>query len=747
MTGAARRRTAGLLLACGVIGCLPPARAQTASDAAALRVEPGVVLGALAFDESGAFAGPAARDFWERVFENDRVPEDPERELRGIGDASPIDAAYVLAATCSGPPAVGRSRLHALAFVQRVFGGRRRHDPAAVLVAARAVVRYPMLMLSVERMGIGDASVYAALARAAGRLERITQPLRLRDALSQFQGAAALVERARLAGAMTPDAAGDALLALAAAPISRSGEFHGVIGRWLVEHLLPGLGVPVTPAFDSQVMDGRLLAALAGDAGVDPPVVEWEGLTFRFDRRAAQLERFLETRDRLGANRLDAVLALWATATALAGGAGDPSGLIDRLELSAASIRSPRVGLYVPRMRSGTYEDRIRPIVEDLRAAVGRGRPDLQETAERLLPVVDVLLADLLRTLPYVVHLANGYGVELLGDDLPARHEFGVRIGDPAARARAPWSRPRGEAAPPVPFQRLGEYWTAPDGDDPFRGVWHVYGSLLSLDLALASFYLPRLANAMPSDVPAFTPRDEDYFAHGVTLFNASAVTPAQVGEIAGAIRRGRARLQRLRGDPAALPAVARDVGLSAARTNELAWTVRHRPEAVDRFLSRTELLWLGLRAGTGETSRPPAGWGAPAFWLDGCLCLRIPRPDGFDLSAAAAVRVASRFADLPLALAEAVDDLGLPAPIVGDLLPLAMRELLDGVGATYAAAPDTGPVADGGEAVELHTRRGRLDALVREVHALPRARVEDYVAALVGPGRPLRPIELEPSP
>lgn len=732
-----------MLLACAVVGCVPPARAQTVSDAGALRLEPAAVLDALAFDESGAFAGLAARDFWERVFEDGRVPEDPERELRGIGDASPIDAAYVLAATCGGPPAVGRSRLRALAFVQRVFGGRP-HDPAAALVAARAVIRYPMLMLSVERMGLGDASVYAALSRAAGRLERITQPLRLRDALSQFQGAAALVERARLTGAMTPDAAGDALLALAAAPISRGGEFHGAIGRWLVEHLLPGLGVPVTPAFDSRVMDERLLAVLAGAAGAEPPVVEWEGLTFRFDRRAAQLERFLGTRGRLGGNRLDAVLALWAAATALAGGAGDPSELIDRLERSSASVRAPSAGLYVPRMRSIPYEDRIRPVVADLRAAAGRGGSALAEAAERLFPVVDVLLADLLRTLPYVVHLANGYGVELLGDDLPARHEFGVRIGDPAARARAPWSRPRGEAAPPVPFQRLGEYWTAPDGGDPFRGVWHVYGSLLSLDLALASFYLPRLANVMPPAVPAFTPRDEDHFAHGVTLFNASAVTPAQVGEIADAIRRGRARLQRLRGDPAALPDVARDAGLSAARTNELAWTVRRRPEAVDRFLSRTELLWLGLRAGTGGTSRPPAGWGAPTLWLDGCLCLRIPRPDGFDRSAAAAARVASRFADLPLALAEAVDDLGLPAPIVGDLLPLAMRELLDGVGATYAA-PDTGPAADGGEAVELSTRRGRLDALVREVHALPRARVEDYVAALVGPGRPLRPIE--PSP
>ena len=106
-------------------------------------------------------------------------------------------------------------------------------------------------------------------------------------------------------------------------------------------------------------------------------------------------------------------------------------------------------------------------------------------------------------------------------------------------------------------------------------------------------------------------------------------------------------------------------------------------------------------------------------MWLDGCLCTRMPVPDAEDLFRAPAGRLASRFADLQLALAEAVDDMGLPAPIVGDLLPVATREMLDGVQFTYA---------------------GRFDALTRYARELPRARIEDYVAALVGPGRPLRP-------
>ncbi len=723
------RTLAGLLLALGVIGWSPPTASAQALDDPALRaLDPALVLRALAFDDAGTFVGPAARDFWERVFEDERIPDNPERELRGLDDTPLIDAAYVLAATCNEPPPTGRTRLRVLAFVQRVFRDHDGRDLPAVLVAARAVTRYPMLMLSVERMGIADARVYAALARLADRLERIRQPLQLRNALSQFQGAVAIVERAALAGAMTPDVAGNALLAFAGLPLTRNGQFNGAVGGWLVDYLLPGLGVRIAPAFDSDAMDQQLLAALAGAAGVERPVVEWEGLTYRFDRRAAQFERFIQTRDRLGGNRLDAVLALSETAAGLASGSdADPGRLVEQMERSLRSIQTPRVGIHVPNTRSVSYEDTVRPIVEDLQENVRRGRlRRLADAARRLLSVVDVLLADLLRTLPYVVHVSNSYGVRLMGDDIAARHEFGVRIGSAGERARAPWSMPRGGSAPPVPFHRLGQFWIAPEGDDRFTGVWHVYGALMSLDLALARFHLPRLAGVIPSETPAILPTEENYFAHGATLFNPVVVTGSQVSEIAAAIRKGRARLEQLRDDPPLLPDVSREAGLGVLRRNELAWTLRHRPDAVGRFLSRTELFWLGLRDAGDPPVRSPSGWGAPAVWVDGCLCVRIPPPDALDLSIVSAERLASGFADLQLALAEAVDEMALPASIVGDLLPLAMRELLDGVSAT---------------------RRGRLDALVGYVHDLPRERIEDYVASLVGPGRPLRPIQsgLEP--
>ena len=708
-------------------------------------LEPAAVLRALSVGESGRLVGPAARDFWERVFDDDRVPENPVRELGRIDPLPAADAAFVLATTCDVPPAVGRTRLRAFAFVQRRFGDGAAADLPVALAAARAVMRYPMLMLSVERMGVEDPRVYVALARAARRFDGIAQPLRLRDALSQFQGAIALVERARLARAMTLDAAGAALLALAAEPMTADGGFDGGVAGWLAGHLLPRLGVPAAPSFQSGATDLRLLAALAGAPEGESPVIDWEGLTYRFDPHLAQFERYRRTRDQLGGNRVDAVLALWALATELTAGvgsAGDLPPFVDRLEASVAGIRDPQVGLYVPDMRSLPYAEFARPLVDDLREMAGRGSlSELPRVAGQLRYVVDVLAADLLRTLPYVMHLANADGTAAMGSDIAARHEFGVRIDDREDRVRAPWTLPRARTAPPPPFHRIGEFWVAPD-EDRFTYAWHVYGGLLSLDLALAPLYLSLLSGVIPAAEPAFTAAEEEHFARGVALFNAVEATGEEVAAVAAAIRRGRARVQRLGRDAAGLSDIAREIGLSPERGEDLAWALRSDPDALERFFSRNELLWLGLDdEGRG---RRPAGWGAPAIWLEGCLCLRIPAPDGEDIWSAPAEHLASRFADLPLALAEAVDDLGLPAPIVGELLPLATRELLDGIRGVYTGGDGDAAGIDptGGDGIDLRWRRGRFGALVRRAHGLSPGRVADYVATLVGRGRALRSFE-----
>ena len=90
------------------------------------------------------------------------------------------------------------------------------------------------------------------------------------------------------------------------------------------------------------------------------------------------------------------------------------------------------------------------------------------------------------------------------------------------------------------------------------------------------------------------------------------------------------------------------------------------------------------------------------------------------------------------------MDDLGLPAPIVGELLPLATRELLDGIRGVYTGGDGDAAGIDptGGDGIDLRWRRGRFGALVRRAHGLSPGRVADYVATLVGRGRALRSLE-----
>ncbi len=260
-----------------------------------------------------------------------------------------------------------------------MFGERAAADPAAVFTAARAFARYPMLMLSVERMGVADPRVYAALARAARRIDRVTDPLERPRALSLFQGALALAESARLAGTLSPEAAGPALLALAEARPVRAGSFGGGVAAWLAERLLPELGVPVVPSLDSTAMDDGLLAALAGARpGGTGPRIEWEGLQYRFDRGAATLERLRRARAQLRGNHLDTVLAVARVADELARGAGEASsltGAADTLEASTAVVRNPHIGLPGENARISSYANEVESIVRDLREMADRGRP------------------------------------------------------------------------------------------------------------------------------------------------------------------------------------------------------------------------------------------------------------------------------------------------------------------------------------------------------------------------------------
>jgi hypothetical protein len=124
-----------------------------------------MTLTRIAADARGMPGAPASRGFWSRVFAGVDLPDDPERQLRGV-DETPIDAAWLVEAIGPSDPRQRVERLDQLAFAQRVFSD----EPAKLadtLVAVRALARYRMLVLTLERMGITQPSLHAAAARRA----------------------------------------------------------------------------------------------------------------------------------------------------------------------------------------------------------------------------------------------------------------------------------------------------------------------------------------------------------------------------------------------------------------------------------------------------------------------------------------------------------------------------------------------------------------------------------------------------
>ena len=402
-------------------------------------LDPAAVLRAVMVNDDGSPLGPASREFWNVAFRERTVRQRDLDALSSAWEEGPlVDAAFVLGATLGAPPNVGRSRLQALGFLQRVFHDAEPADVPVVLSVARAFSRHSMLLLSLERMGIRAAKVYATLLRTASQFSGTRDVPGWREALFRFQGGIALVERARLARVLSAPAAGDLLVALAELPADRG------VADWLAERLLPTLDLAPQPDFASEAVERALLAVLAGvGPGTDvsdASLTEWEGLQFRFDREAMQLERFERTRGELHGPSLDAALTVWTQRRRLAGRDAtveDVSAAAETLQAMATGMQAAGPGDAGADARAVTHARRLQSAAAALGEVAGRrnlGR--LGDVVATLGAISEALAADALRTLIYAVHLAPVDG--LIDAGLAARHDFGADPSTEAAFRRTP---------------------------------------------------------------------------------------------------------------------------------------------------------------------------------------------------------------------------------------------------------------------------------------------------------------------
>jgi hypothetical protein len=106
---------------------------------------------------------PAARAFWADVFETKAA----EGSTTSNDRPELVDAAWLVGATGGGDMYARAERLDQFAFGQRLFAGISDASAVSLVNTIRAFPRYRMLMLTLERMGVRDPTLYLSAARHA----------------------------------------------------------------------------------------------------------------------------------------------------------------------------------------------------------------------------------------------------------------------------------------------------------------------------------------------------------------------------------------------------------------------------------------------------------------------------------------------------------------------------------------------------------------------------------------------------
>lgn len=307
--------------------------------------------------------------------------------------------------------------------------------------------------------------------------------------------------------------------------------------------------------------------------------------------------------------------------------------------------------------------------------------------------LADSFLARGLLELAYAVALGQPGATVISVSEAASRHAFGT-------------TRQTGSLA-----------WQLPDAGAA-NEQWQVRGSLLGLDVRLASFSLRRVSLRPPPRPPALDDVDREVFTEAVALVAPRALSDTPRERALAALTRGRARVASARSVSDVLT-LADLIRLSPARRTLLSWAMVHDLERVAASFSLSELLWLGAEG--SEASGGMDGWGAPAEPRLGCLCLRfIDRRPWEVLAGRWGTGIfATGFPDLNLRLNEHLQALHMPATLLAPVLAAATVDFVENVN---SRDPDD--------------RR----SLVEFVQGLKRERVEEYLALLTTDG-PLVPI------
>jgi len=333
-------------------------------------LDPALTLAVIEVTPDGTLVGPAHRGVWERVFTDDSASEvaPSQREPAPGIETAPIDAAWLLSRIHRAPVDVGRRRLEAFLFAQRVFP-EVRADDHLVATALRAHMVFPALMMTLERAGVTTVATMTAAGARAHALNEIGDEQKRRVAVLQFQAALGILERMGRAGGLTRVSVDSLISGLALIDSSKRG-YEGRLAAWVRKDLLPRVRPAAIETPDA--VEDTVLAGMAGAIAGDEPkrVIEWEGRSYRVSAAGAEILRLRRIRQRQGGVSLSAALeqvekgggeraerALAETLTSIlyAASLGDPEGpalaagnIALRHDLGTAGSVGPRAAWRLP---------------------------------------------------------------------------------------------------------------------------------------------------------------------------------------------------------------------------------------------------------------------------------------------------------------------------------------------------------------------------------------------------------------
>lgn len=643
-------------------------------------------------DESGLPAPPASRAFWGSVFQ---APVEPGIG-HGEGDSNrPFDAAWLVGAIGGEDMYARVERLDQLAFAQRMFPESELAADGHAASVVAAFRRYRMLLVALERMGVHRADLLAAGLQQAHLLGELGGEHRFWTT-AQHQASLAILARASRQGTLTPVRTERLLQALFALPL-RDGEFDGGIGQWIRGDLASDLA--------GDTWEARLISLVAGTSATAAlPRLAWEGQTYRLDLAYAERQRIGLIRRKQGGPTVDTALTLnevarqLRTASSLAEVGTVEARLRTLIEDTRPQLRHPSVNLMppgVPILRDASVW--LDAEIEELSRMTRPG--DLrraQRLGASLQQLADIALGNALLSVVYAAEMGDPEGPALLAGNVALRHDFGFGRKDSDLRTRLLWAQPRQDFQPGTP--------------------WHVTGSLLGLDIALAPLSLRRLSMDRIASAPRISSIEREGLAVGAALLDPARMTDRDRDAIAAAIDRGRVKVKDLVEGRLSPDAVAEQLGLDGRRHRSLRWMLETDRPSVAPMFSLSDLMTLGGGADGVDLD----AWGASGLVTYGCACTRYSASRAWRLldGRAQLPLMSGTIGDANLALALATRELHLPAALIRSLLMVGLPDVID----------------------DLAETSGDWWSLARAAQSLRRQRIEDYVSSTAAVDGPLVP-------